>query len=68
MRGADNQLRMRDADNHVSVGTGIIKQAADVIETLEESGMEPDRVTIQQSNVGDKEEFNLAYKLEGDSK
>ena len=58
---------MRDADNHVSVETAIIKEAAVVIETLEKSGMEPDKVTIQQSNVGDKGEFNLVYKLEGDS-
>ena len=57
---------MKNPDNHVSVDIELIKNAATTIEELEAAGLEPDRVTIQQSDVGHSGELNLAFKLEGE--
>ena len=57
---------MKNPDNHVSVDIGVIKNAATTIEELEAAGLEPDRVTIQQSDVGNSGELNLAFKLVGE--
>jgi hypothetical protein len=57
---------MKNPDNHVSVDIDVIKNAATTIEELEAAGLEPDRVTIQQSDVGTSGELNLAYKLAGE--
>ena len=58
---------MRKPDNHVSVDIELIKNAAKTIQMLEEEGLEPSHITIQQTDVGEKGEFNLSYKLEGES-
>jgi hypothetical protein len=56
---------MKSPDNHVSVDIEVIKEAATTIEELEADGLEPDKITIQQSDVGAKGELNLAFELEG---
>ena len=52
---------MRNPDNHVSVDIDVIKNAATTIEELEAAGLEPDFITIQQSDKGEAGEFNLTY-------
>ena len=56
---------MKNPDNHVSVDIELIKEAATTIEELEAAGLEPDMITIEQSNVGDEGEINLTYIAEG---
>lgn len=58
---------MKNPDNHVSVDIDVIKNAAVTIEELEAAGREPDKITIQQSDVGDEGEINLTYIAESEN-
>ena len=58
---------MRDADNHVAINIDLLKEIHTTVRHLEEAGLEPDRVTIQQTDMGDIGEINLAYATTSDN-
>lgn len=52
---------MKSPDNHVSISVGMVHEMSRVLNNLDNLDMEPDAVTIEQSDIALHGSFNLVY-------